>query len=197
MKHSILFSLACFFVSSVSNAECNLKVATAAGHYLSALEAAKLRSYQNSSVCEVLNYEFWNCTERQKTKLNAEFDLKQVLGNYCQPHLPPPIKNLTQESLVKAAELYSWQDQSGYLWYALLPGSNRNKTTKELITSKMSPGYMLLELRNLPQNTEIVWNNVVLIEDKSNLEFSLPEEKALRKIVNAAEQAKLKVTVVK
>ena len=41
---------------------------------------------------------------------------------------------------MKGADLYSWRDQSGYVWYALLPGTNRVKSTKELIESKISPG---------------------------------------------------------
>jgi hypothetical protein len=191
------FIVLCLFWGSYSFAECNLKVATAAGQYLASLEDANLRKYQNNSVCEVLNYEFWNCTEKQKSKLKSVFNLKEVLGNYCQPHLPPAKNTVDKNSFMKGAELYSWQDYSGYVWYALLPGTNRTKSTKELNEIKMSPGYLKQELKNIPLKTQISWNNLVTIDDKSNLEFTLPDEKAVRDIVKSAEQIGLKVIVVK
>ncbi len=58
MKKFLILSL--FFTINVS-ADCNLKMAVAAGTYLNELEKAKLTSYQNNSACEVLSYEFWNC----------------------------------------------------------------------------------------------------------------------------------------
>lgn len=55
MKHApIVIAIAVIFFSSISGADCSLKVATAAGRYLAALEQAKLTKYQNNSVCEVL-----------------------------------------------------------------------------------------------------------------------------------------------
>lgn len=192
-----LFIFLCLLCSSYSFAECNLKVATAAGQYLASLEDANLRKYQNNSVCEVLNYEFWNCTEKQKTKLVSAFNLKEVLGNYCQPHLPPPKNAVDKNSLMKGAELYSWQDYNGYVWYALLPGTNRSKNTKELIEIKMSAGYLKQELKNIQLKTQISWNNLITIDDKSNLDFTLPGENAVRDIVKSAEQVGSKIIIVK
>ncbi len=198
MKYAnLIASLLCLSLSSISFADCNLKVATAAGQYLAALEEAKLTKYQNNSVCEVLNYEFWNCTEKQKTKLKSAFNLKEVLENYCQPHLPPPKNTIQKEWFMKGADLYSWRDHSGYLWYALLPGTNRTKSTKELIESKVSPGYLKQELKTLPSKTEIAWNNLVSVDDKVNLVFSLPDDKTLKDILKSAELGNLKITVVK
>ncbi len=195
IKRVVLLSNLWF--STAALADCNLKVATAAGQYLAALEEGKLTKYQNNSVCEVLNYEFWNCTEKQKTKLKSAFNLREVLGNYCQPHLPPPKNTLSNEQFMKGADLYSWRDHSGYTWYALLPGTNRTKNTKELTENKVSPGYLKQELKNLPSKTEITWNNLVSIDDKSDLEFSIPDDKTLRDILKSAEQGNLKITVVK
>ncbi|MFN8847705.1 MAG: hypothetical protein ACK5W9_12715 [Bdellovibrionales bacterium] len=194
---NFLLFILCLLFGSYSLAECNLKVATAAGQYLAALEEAKLRKYQNNSTCEVLNYEFWNCTEKQKSKLKSAFNLKEVLGNYCQPHLPPPKNAIDKDYFMKGAELYSWQDYSGYVWYALLPGTNRSKNAKDLNENKTSPGYLKQELKNIPPKTQIVWNNLSAIEDKSSLDFSIPDEKTVKDIVKNAEQAGLKVIVVK
>ncbi len=109
-------------------ADCNLQVATAAGQYIAALEKAGLTKYQNNSVCEVLDYEFWSCSKSQKANLEKSFKVKEVLGNYCQPHLRPS-GTVSKDELVKGAEIFSWKDYNGYLWYALLPGTNRLKTT--------------------------------------------------------------------
>jgi hypothetical protein len=182
---------------STSFAECNLKVAKAAGQYLAVLEKEKLRRYQNNSVCEVLSYEFWNCTEKQKSKLNVAFNAKEVLGNYCHPHLPPPKNYISKEQYMKGADLYSWQDYSGYVWMAILPGTNRTRSTKELIESKVSPGYIKLEIKNIPSKSKITWNNLVSIEDKSNLEFSLPNDKTIKEIMKSGEQADIDITVIR
>ena len=198
MKNSkLIYPLLCLLFSSTAFADCNLKVATAAGQYLATLEEAKLTKYQNNSVCEVLNYEFWNCTEKQKTKLKSAFNLREVLGNYCQPHLPPPKNDIDKEHFMKGADLYSWQDHSGYVWYALLPGTNRSKSAKEIMESKVSPGYLMQELKNLPPKTQIAWNNLVTVVNKSALEFSLPDEKTQKDIMKSAELADLKISVVK
>ncbi len=195
--YKLVFSLLCFLFASTSFADCNLKVATAAGQYLAALEEAKLTKYQNNTVCEVLNYEFWNCTENQKSKLKSAFNLREVLGNYCQPHLPSPKNSIDKAQFMKGADLYSWQDRSGYFWYALLPGTNRTKSTKELIERKMSPGFLKQELSHLPANTEIAWNSLVTIQDKSNLEFSLPDDKTLKDILKNAKAVDLQITIAK
>lgn len=198
MRFFNLFSLVlCFFLGSASFAECNLKVATAAGQYLAALEDAKLTKYQNNSICEVLNYEFWNCTEKQKSKLKSAFNLKVVLGHYCQPHLPPPKNANDKDYFMKGAQLYTWKDFSGYVWYALLPGTNRTKNASELNENKTSPGYLKQELKNIPAKTQIVWNNLSTIEDKSGLDFIIPDEMTVKDIVKSAEQSGLKVNIVK
>lgn len=176
-------------------AECNIKVAIAAGQYLAVLEVAKLTKYQNNSVCEVLNYEFWNCTERQKSQLKSAFNLKEVLGNYCQPHLPPPKNSIDNDAFMKGTDLYSWRDYNGYIWYALLPGTNRTKTTKEIIENKISPGLLKREIQNLPLKIHISWNTLATIEDKANIELILPDKKTQKEIQNAAGQRKIEVRI--
>ena len=53
MKKSFIISL----ISLASHvwAQCNLNLIKASVNYITELENAKLRSYQNSSVCEVLD----------------------------------------------------------------------------------------------------------------------------------------------
>ncbi len=180
-------------LTSRALANCNLKVATAAGQYIAALEKAGLTKYQNSSVCEVLDYEFWSCSKSQKFTLEKSFKVKEVLGNYCQPHLRSSTP-LSGNELMKGAELFSWKDHNGYLWYALLPGTNRIKTTRELIENKITSGYLRETILNLPPGTEVSWNPLTAVEDRKNLEFSIPAE-AASDIKARAAQAKIKLVV--
>jgi hypothetical protein len=85
------FIVATFFclVPSVY-ANCNLDLTTATARYLAELEKAKLQEYQGGGACKVLDAEFKKCTKNQKLKLWKTVDLKEVLGNICMPHLPPP-----------------------------------------------------------------------------------------------------------
>lgn len=175
-------------------AECNLKVATPAGQYLEALEKAHLTKYQNNSVCEVLSYEHSNCTKEQKAQLAKAFNIKEVLYNYCQPHLPPPRDVISKEHLMKGADLYSWKDYQGYYWYALLPGTNAQKDTKQLIENKLTEGELKQTLGTLPAETDVFWNSLSALKDKNSLEFSYPSAKVLKEIKDKALQAKIKLT---
>ncbi len=169
----------------------------AAGQYLAPLEEANLSKYQNNSVYEVLSYEFLNCAEKQKKKLKSVINIKEVLGNYCQPHLPPPRNASSKDQFMKGADLYSWREQSGYVWYAILPETNRSKNEKELTENKISPGFLKQELQNIPARTEIAWNNLAGLEKVSNLELMLPDGTTLQEILKSAEMANLNVTVIK
>ena len=188
-----------FLVGSTSFADCDLKVATSAGQYLEALEKAELRKYQNSSVCEVLSYEFNNCSKKQKKVLASHFNLKEVLGNYCQPLLPPPRNHSYKDIPMKGIELFSWQEPYGYIWYTLLPGTNRLKRVEELTGSKMNLGQLIEEIAFLPPKTEITWNNLVVVEDegKSKVTFLLPDEKVKKTILKKAAASKLKIAIVR
>ncbi len=171
-------------------ATCNVDLAKSSGRYLVELEKVKLRSYQNSSTCEVLDQELSNCSKGQLAKIEKSFNVKNVLHNYCQPHLPPyPVTNKKQ--FVKGADLFSWKEHEGYYWYAILPGTNRLKTSKEILAKKLSYRYLKAKLEQLPPNIEINWNNLVTVDDKRNLEFSAPSKKIVDQIKVYASKSKL------
>lgn len=191
MKAILIVSL---LIALNVSAECNLKMAIAAGTYLNELEKAQLTSYQNNSVCEVLSYEFWNCSTAQLKKMKKFFDYKEVLGNYCQPHLAVS-ENLTwsKDTVMKGLVLYSWKNDYGYFWYALLPGKNGTRKTEELEKVKISEGYFKNILGSLPQGTEVVWNNLVSISDNKQLEFKFPKGKVSDQLNQIATTAKIKL----
>ncbi len=95
---------------------------------------------------------------------------------------------------MKGAELFSWKDHNGYPWYALLPGTNRLKTTKEITDNKVTSDYLMEVILNLPPGTEVSWNNLGAVEDRKNLEFSIPATVASELNARAA-QAKIKLVV--
>lgn len=197
MKQIYFFAVMLFFGFN-SFAECNLKLASVAGQYLAELEKARLQKYQNNSVCEVLDYELANCSDSQKEKLKKDFDYIEVWGNYCQPHLPPPKNALSKDYFIKGADLFSWQDQSGYYWYSVLPGTNRLKKMKEIVENKISEGALKEMFKQIPEDTDIHWNSMYQMNDKKkNIEFSLPPKKALDGIKTKASQAKLKLQISK
>jgi hypothetical protein len=193
MKTLIAIATLTSILTSNALAECNLELAKTAGSYIAALEKAKLQKYQNNSVCEVLSYEFWNCSEQQKTALNKDFNLKEVLGNYCQPHLAVPEVAGDKNAYFKGASLYSWKDDNGYQWYALMPGTNRTQTTQELLQNKISEGYLKMSLPTLPEGTHISWNSLVGLSDPKGLPFELPPSQTAREIQQKAKLAKLKL----
>lgn len=190
----IVFALA-LLAGQYSFAVCNIDVALAAGRYIAELEKADLARYQNNSVCEVLDYEVSTCSETQLAKLQSAIDVKEVRGNYCQPHLPPPKTPPAKDVFMKGAELYSWKEQAGYHWYALLPGTNRAKTTKELVANRLTRDALKRLLQELRPSTDVTWNNLARIDDKQKLEFSLPNEPVRSEITEAAKKAQVALKV--
>ncbi len=195
MKKIFLFFIFQSVLMSMAFADCNLNLVIAAGKYIEELEKAKLTKYQNKSVCEVLDYEIGQCSNTQKVKLGKAFNVNEVHRNYCQPHLPPPSHPLIQEDFMKGAALYSWRDFQGFQWYALLPGTNRMMTTKELIAAKSNEWQLRKKFKELQQSTEISWNNLVGVEDKQNLEFLRPNKAVVNRLTKAAADAKLKILI--
>jgi hypothetical protein len=193
MKHLLLFFLVAAW-SAAGFANCNYGLAEASGKYLVELEKAKLRKYQNNSVCEVLDQEIANCSADQIKKLKNTYDVDEVRGNYCQPHLPP-YQSTDREQFMKGADLFSWQEDEGYIWFAIFPGTNRLKTTKEITNSKISYSHLREKLTHLPANTQISWNNLGSIDDKQKLNFSIPNKKTVERLREIASESKLTLLI--
>lgn len=69
---------------------CNMSLAYASGKYLLELESAGLGQYQGGGACNILDAEFRKCTPKQKARLMHNLEIREILGNICMPHLPPP-----------------------------------------------------------------------------------------------------------
>lgn len=177
-------------LASAASAECRLPLALAAGQYLNQLERYHLQKYQNNSVCEVLSYEYWNCDSKQKVVLEKTIPVKEVLGNYCMPHLPPPV-SFEPGAFTKGAELFSWRDDHGYLWFSIMPGTNREKTTQEISAAKVSEGFLKKQLTQLPEGITLSWNSLSAVHEPKELEFALPPKSLVTEIKRLAAARKL------
>lgn len=162
-------------------AECNFNLTKASGKYLTELENANLRSYQNRSVCEVLDQEFGNCTKSQISKLENILNIKEILGNYCQPHLPP-YPSTNKDKFLKGAQLFSWKANEGYYWFAILAGEKPQNNINEIIENKLSYKHLLVKLGQLPSNIHINWNSFSYVGNKREIRFSLPPQVIVKKI---------------
>lgn len=175
---------------TVALAACNLKLAMAAGTFLAELEKLSLTKYQDNNVCEVLNYEFWSCSKEQQSQLKKTFNLNEVLFNYCQPHLPAP-QPFVKDSFMKGADFYSWKDFNGYIWFALLPGTNAQKTTKEITNARLNWHHAKELLVKLPMNTIMSWNNLATVSDKEKLQFMYPPKELVTEIKMTASSSQV------
>lgn len=186
-------------LSSFSRAECNFNLAKASGQYLLELEQAKKRSYQNSSVCEVFSQELEDCTKTQLNQLQKVMNSKEILGNYCQPHLPP-YPMLDKALFAKGAKLFSWKENEGYFWYALIPDNNRKKLNKnkgvsDIMENKMSFTYLVAVLEQLPANINLYWNKPLAHDSAKELQLSFPSDLVFKKIETIASKEKLKLQI--
>lgn len=77
---------------------------------------------------------------------------------------------------MKGADLYSWKESTGQVWYALLPGTNRLKNSDELLKAKVTSTQLLGQLKQVPTKTDIFWNNSVGLENTAALKLSLPKK---------------------
>lgn len=195
MKKVILFVIFQIILTNNAIANCNLNLVIASGKYIEELDKSKIYKYVNNSVCEVLDYEIGKCSKTQSAELKKAFNVHAVHRNYCQPHLPPPESAPDKKLFMKGADLFSWNDFQGFQWYALLPGTNRTKTTKELTDVKNSEWHLIQKLQQLPPQTEVNWNNLVTIQDKKNLNFSYPPSGVVKAIEQNAVKANLKLKI--
>ncbi len=96
-----------------------------------------------------------------------------------------PARNTTP--MFKGVELYSWKDSKSSEWYfSLLPGTNRNKTYKEvtdpLVTIKGADA-LRKALAMLAQGEQVFWFNTIdRRESAGNTPLSFPPEEIMKEL---------------
>ena len=86
---NIMLLVATLLISPLASSSCNFDLAVATDKYLIELEKASLYKFQ-AKPCKVLNETYLACSSEEKQRLDAILNMDEVLGNICQPHLPPP-----------------------------------------------------------------------------------------------------------
>jgi hypothetical protein len=94
---------------------------------------------------------------------------------------------------MKGADLYSWKESTGQVWYALLPGTNRTKHSEELLNAKITSSELISKLKQMPKNTDVSWNNSVGFDNTASLKLTLPSKSESRVIKKKMAELGLKL----
>jgi hypothetical protein len=102
----------------------------------------------------------------------------------------------TSDPMFKGVELYSWKDSTSGTWsYALLPGTNRNKTLAEIKTPKVTiseVAQLKRRLSNLAEGEHVYWYS-----GRLQPELSYPDKEVVADIVAFAAEHKVTVDIIK
>ena len=81
--------------------------------------------------------------------------------------------SLSEQTAFKGLELYSWQNTDGEWRYAILEGTNRNKTMKEVQATPLNLRDVKLTIGKLAVGESLFWTNKVY-DTRSNQMVDLP-----------------------
>lgn len=94
-------------------------------------------------------------------------------------------------SSMKGFDLYSWKDSKGIIHYALLDGTNMQKSAVSLKQNKLTLVQLEKELKALEKDSHVWWNNKITVVDSHKLNFTLPPQKIIFDIKVIAELQKI------
>jgi hypothetical protein len=96
---------------------------------------------------------------------------------------------------MKGYELYSWKNSAGGWNYALLLGTNRNKTPNELIDAQTSNRADIeRSIAALPQGENILW---FASSTFSSIQIMLPDNASVERIKQLCAERKIQLSIVK
>jgi len=75
---------------------------------------------------------------------------------------------------MKGMDLYSWQNEAGSWRFAILPGTNRQKTADELVTEAINLEAVKSAFGDLPAGELLYWNNAQTVATADRLVLTLP-----------------------
>jgi hypothetical protein len=84
----------------------------------------------------------------------------------------------------KGYELYSWQDEAGRWLYALLPGTNRLKSSQEIHNGRIAESELRDTLRKLPPGETVTWCPPPNLT--TDIVFALPPDPVVRDLLALA-----------
>jgi hypothetical protein len=107
----------------------------------------------------------------------------------CQPQAPERAPSPS----MKGIELYSWQTAAGEWRYALLPGTNRQKTYDEVVANPLTQEELEKEMAYLVEGEMVFWINWVDGDGRELLSF--PPEEVIAGLVAYAEDLEIELEV--
>lgn len=97
---------------------------------------------------------------------------------FAQPHM-------------KGDDLYSWKDSKGIIHFALLEGTNVQKDSASLQSNKLSLKELEQKLMALSSNSNVHWNNKVMVSDSTKLKFALPSKEIIAQLMALAKRQQI------
>jgi len=103
--------------------------------------------------------------------------------------LRPPVPTSPSGTAVKGYELYSWQDDSGAWKFALLIGTNRLKTEREIRAAALNEQELLNTFEALEAGQTVFWIDSPEAHSESfGLKLQLPPAETVAAISGSAEE---------
>ena len=118
--------------------------------------------------------------------------IAMLAGSACSTDsVPEPAR--ASQPMFKGVELYSWPDPANKQWrFALLPGTNRMKTSAEVLGSPAAVG----SIEELKQRISLLApGESVFWHVPADARFAVPSSGVIRDIVNHAATSGVTVTV--
>jgi ABC-type glycerol-3-phosphate transport system substrate-binding protein len=97
---------------------------------------------------------------------------------------------------MKGTDLYSWQDEVGTWWFAILPGTNRLKTIDELQAAAVNVRDVKGAFSSLPPGETLLWNNQAAVEENVRELLAMPPGEIVATLRAHAASAQVELEVV-
>lgn len=107
-----------------------------------------------------------------------------------------PQMTRTEHTAFKGMELYSWHGQDGNWHYAILLGTNRNKTLKEIQAKPLDLQGVKMAIAQLPVGESLFWQRFVFDEDTGQMLYlNLPSVDVVNEIVEYAREKQINLQI--
>jgi len=101
-----------------------------------------------------------------------------------------------EQTAFKGMELYSWQNESGDWRYAILEGTNRNKTLEEVQAMPIDLQDVKTEIGRLAIGESLIWmNSVYDTRSGETLNLPYPPDSVIHELQNFAREKQINIYV--
>jgi len=101
----------------------------------------------------------------------------------------PPQGSRSEQTAFKGLELYAWQNQDGKWLYAVLVGTNRNKTLEEVQTTPLDLQDVKIAIARMAVGESLFWmNNIYDANLGQTLNLPLPPKAVVDELIGFAHE---------